>query len=148
VSNRDRAALRRPAALRCVPLSGGRAAASWPRPGGPPGLVILDDRFRRVLRATRARGLQGKERACVLGVRRSILAANTTMEHINEPSIRTTVVDPEDNVTYHIMAYRELSAAEGVREVKLFLRDTKPRNKPKAGSTVWIRTLIGMLQGP
>jgi hypothetical protein len=66
---------------------------------------------------------------------------------MRQPDICKIVFDESADVTYHVMAYRELSDAEGVRVVKTYLQGTSPRKRPKAGMVVTIRTVIGCEPG-
>jgi len=66
---------------------------------------------------------------------------------MRQPDICRPVFDESAGVTYHVMAYRELTDEEAVRVVKSYLRGTSPRKRPKAGMTVTIRTVIGCEPG-
>jgi hypothetical protein len=65
---------------------------------------------------------------------------------VNRPEICTVAIG-EDNVTWNIMAYRELTPEEAAQIIFLHLRKTSPRNRPKPFSTVTIHTMTGMLPG-
>lgn len=56
------------------------------------------------------------------------------------PNIKTTVLDAEKKITYHVAAYRKLSDHEALNAVRFFLSTQK--KKPKSGSTVTIITSI------
>ena len=66
---------------------------------------------------------------------------------MKQPDFSKTVFDESASVTYHVMAYRELTDAEAVRMVKSYLQDTIPRKRPKRGSVVKIRTSLGCEPG-
>jgi hypothetical protein len=57
------------------------------------------------------------------------------------PKVRHPIRDPETNVTYVVMAYRQLTQHEVVQTVRIHQRQT--RKKPKHGSTVTILTVLG-----
>lgn len=59
------------------------------------------------------------------------------------PGIMSTIIDPEKNITYKIMAYRELSKSEMVQAVQ-FYNQQKGSKKTKKGSTVTIHSIIGL----
>lgn len=50
----------------------------------------------------------------------------------------------DDQVTYQVMAYRELDCEELKRKVTGFLNKTAPKERPHAGDVVIINTAIGL----
>lgn len=58
------------------------------------------------------------------------------------PNISNPIKDPEADVTYNVMAYRQLSRAEVVQAVRMYMAQKKGK-KPKRGTTVTIITVIG-----
>ena len=66
---------------------------------------------------------------------------------MRHPDICKVVIDESVGVTYHIMAYRELTDAEAVRVVRTYLLNTSHRKRPKSGMTVTIVTVIGCVPG-
>lgn len=58
------------------------------------------------------------------------------------PNVVSTIKDSERDITYRIVAYRALSRAEMVIQVRSFLAQ-KRKPKLKNGSTVTILTIIG-----
>lgn len=65
---------------------------------------------------------------------------------MEQPSVRSSIYDPERDVTFHVMAYRELARAERVAAVRHALASTPKRKHPKPGSTWTIVTIIGFDQ--
>jgi len=61
---------------------------------------------------------------------------------MQQPNIRTSLHDPNTDVTYHVIAYRTLSRHELLQSVAAYLSQKK-RKKPKPGSSVTIITIIG-----
>ncbi len=61
------------------------------------------------------------------------------------PNVKTSVTDPETNITYEIIAYRELSLAEAKTSIVGFYRLLKKNRRPKPGTTVTITTAIGRI---
>lgn len=59
------------------------------------------------------------------------------------PHISNPIKDPESDVTYNVMAYRQLSQSEVAHAVRYYLSQAKKR-KPKPGSTITIFTVIGV----
>lgn len=57
------------------------------------------------------------------------------------PNISTKILDPVDNVTYDVRAYRALTRDELVLAVRTHRQRVK--RKPKKGSTIVIVTIIG-----
>jgi len=68
---------------------------------------------------------------------------------MKEPDICTTLIDSDDNVTYHVIAYRKLSQEETITTIRGYLSSESRRRKPapKPGSVVKIITVIGLLPG-
>lgn len=58
------------------------------------------------------------------------------------PDVKNTIVDPEKKVTYHIMAYRQLTREEMVLSVRQFLSQ-KRTSRVRRGSTITIVSIIG-----
>lgn len=58
------------------------------------------------------------------------------------PSVRNSLIDPNSGVTYHVMAYREITREELIFSVRTYLA-SKGRKKPKKGTEVTIVTIIG-----
>lgn len=50
----------------------------------------------------------------------------------------------EDNVTYQIMAYRELRSDEVLKKVTDYLKKAARQNPPKPGDVVIMETAIGL----
>ena len=61
------------------------------------------------------------------------------------PSIKHTVRDEQNNVTYHVMAYRQLSEQEVLASVKYYLSQPKMRRrkKPERDKEITIISLYG-----
>ncbi len=59
-----------------------------------------------------------------------------------EPPILTIFEDDENNITFHIKAYRQLSYAEAYQQVLIALRDTKLQTGLPKRKVVKILTLI------
>lgn len=57
------------------------------------------------------------------------------------PTVRNVLHDTAKNIRYELMAYRELSRAELVQNVRIYLANAK--KKPKKNSRVRIITIIG-----
>ena len=57
------------------------------------------------------------------------------------PNIRSSIRDPERDITYHVLAYRKLAREETIAAVRYYL--ARAKKKPKAGSTITIVTIIG-----
>lgn len=57
------------------------------------------------------------------------------------PNIPHPIRDPEQDVTYVVMAYRALTRAEVVQMVRV--HQSRTRKKPKKGSSITIITSIG-----
>jgi hypothetical protein len=64
---------------------------------------------------------------------------------MHRPTIKNTVVDEQNGITYHVMAYRELSSEESRLAVKYFLTNRRERKakKFKRGDVVEIILLLG-----
>ncbi|WP_119157444.1 hypothetical protein [Caldimonas tepidiphila] len=58
------------------------------------------------------------------------------------PSVRTSLRDPANEVTYHVDAYRQLTRQELLMAVAMYQRQVK--KKPKRGTAVTIKSLIGL----
>lgn len=56
-------------------------------------------------------------------------------------TVRATIVDKEHRVTYHVLAYREITRAEAITAIRLWTASRK--RKPKKGSTISIVTILG-----
>lgn len=63
------------------------------------------------------------------------------MDSMQAPNIKNTLIDPERNITYHVMAYRKLSERELLQAVRYSVSQLK--RKPKKGSVNTIITVIG-----
>jgi hypothetical protein len=57
------------------------------------------------------------------------------------PDIKHTVRDEENQITYHVMAYRQMSQSEVLFAVRYHASTLK--RKPKRGTTFTILTVIG-----
>jgi len=66
---------------------------------------------------------------------------------MRHPDICRVLIDEDAGVTYHVMAYRELTDAEAMRVVRTYLLNTSPRKRAKRGMTVTIVTVIGCQPG-
>ena len=62
---------------------------------------------------------------------------------MNPPNLTTSVTYPETNITYQILAYRQLTPAEAKTSIVGFYRLLKKNRRPKNGETVTITTAIG-----
>lgn len=62
---------------------------------------------------------------------------------MQQPDVRTSLHDPNTEVTYHVIAYRTLSRQELLQSVATYLSKNK-RKRPKPGSSVTIITIIGV----
>lgn len=64
---------------------------------------------------------------------------------MDPPSIKHTVRDRVNNVTYHVMAYRPLTKAEVMQGVSLYLSqpEQRRRKKPVRDKVITILSLIG-----
>ena len=62
---------------------------------------------------------------------------------MSQPRTYTTF-QGADNVTYQIMAYRELLGEEAEKKVVGFLKSASPQKRPKAGDVVIMETAIGL----
>ena len=62
---------------------------------------------------------------------------------VNKPRTYTTYRS-DDNVTYQILAYRELLGDEAQKKVAGFLKSAAPQKRPKAGDVVIMDTAIGL----
>lgn len=60
------------------------------------------------------------------------------------PTPRARISDPRTNVTYVILAYRDITAPEAQMIVRQFL--ARQKKAPKRGSTVIIQTILGFDQ--
>ncbi|AMU14856.1 hypothetical protein A3203_17960 [Burkholderia cenocepacia] len=58
------------------------------------------------------------------------------------PNVDNLIKDPTRNIVFNVCAYRELTRAEMVRAVQIFLRQNG-RRKFKPGTVVKIISLIG-----
>lgn len=58
------------------------------------------------------------------------------------PDVRNTLHDRAAGVTYHVLAYRTLTADELKRAVAQYLAQ-RGRARPKSGSVITIQTVIG-----
>ena len=58
------------------------------------------------------------------------------------PNVCNTMLHPESNVTYQIMAYRQLTHAEMIREIRAYLATRKGKAPPK-NKTITTTTEIG-----
>lgn len=56
------------------------------------------------------------------------------------PNTKTTVKDSTNNITYEIIAYRQLSEMEARQMINLYLSQNK---SPKKGKKIIIQTIIG-----
>ena len=61
----------------------------------------------------------------------------------DSPHVVNILVDPEKDITYRIMAYRELSREEKVLALRAFKAGTPKSKWPKPGTTGTILTTIG-----
>lgn len=59
---------------------------------------------------------------------------------MKRPTIRSTIKDEARNITFHILAYRELTKVEKVAEVRAYMAQTG-RPELVDGQTVLIETL-------
>lgn len=65
------------------------------------------------------------------------------------PDVRTSIKDEENNVTYHVLAYRKLSRAELVQSVRAYHAQPKQRRrkKPLKNAQITIITIHGATPG-
>lgn len=61
------------------------------------------------------------------------------------PSVKHTVVDKANNVTYHVMAYRQLTKREVMQGIRLYLSQPqhRRRKRPERDKVIIIPSLIG-----
>lgn len=59
------------------------------------------------------------------------------------PTVRTSARDEERNITFHVMAYRQLTEAELIQAIRCF-RSTKQGRRLRKNSTYTIISLIGL----
>lgn len=59
------------------------------------------------------------------------------------PNIKSTLNDKKNAVTYHVLAYRKLSAEEILNAVRAFKRTKQGKKRAKKGSVITIMTIIG-----
>ncbi len=59
------------------------------------------------------------------------------------PNVRSTLIDSESNVTYHVMAYRSLTREEMVLSVRQYWAQKKRSRKIKPGTEITIISIIG-----
>jgi hypothetical protein len=62
------------------------------------------------------------------------------------PNVRSSLRDEKNGITYHVMAYRQLSSGELMMAVRHYLASRPSKQRPKAGDTVTIVTIIGLHQ--
>jgi hypothetical protein len=62
---------------------------------------------------------------------------------VNQSRTYTTFCG-SDNVTYQIMAYRELKADEAMKKVIVYLKNAAPQKRPLSGDVVIMDTAIGL----
>jgi hypothetical protein len=69
--------------------------------------------------------------------------------HISQPNVRNTAVDEESNVTYHIMAFRQMSREEVVGTIRQYLSQPslRKRKKPERNKVITITTSYGLRPG-
>ena len=61
---------------------------------------------------------------------------------MRQPDVRTSMTDPREGITYHVIAYRSLTRAEVIGCIRAYLNQ-KRRPKPKRGQDITIVTIIG-----
>jgi hypothetical protein len=68
---------------------------------------------------------------------------------ISEPNVCNTAVDEEHNVTYRIMAFRQMSREEVVGTVRQYLSQPSMRRRknPEKNKIITITTLYGLKPG-
>ena len=68
---------------------------------------------------------------------------------ISQPNVRNTVADEENNVTYHIMAFRQMSREEMVGTVRQYLSQPgmTRRKNPEKNKIITITTSYGLMPG-
>jgi len=62
---------------------------------------------------------------------------------IEAPTVKTSIRDPESQITYHVMAYRKLTREELVLAVQHYHDAKKRKPKYKPGTVTTIVTIIG-----
>jgi hypothetical protein len=63
-------------------------------------------------------------------------------DFVNKARVFNTFRDRD--VTYQIMAYRELKGEEARKKVLYFLKKASPKKRPKPGDVVIVDTAIGL----
>ena len=61
------------------------------------------------------------------------------------PNVRTTMRDPENDMTYHVLAYRSLTTQEMLQAIAQYHRQpsVRRRKKPLRGKVVTIVSILG-----
>lgn len=64
---------------------------------------------------------------------------------MQQPNVKSSIRDDENNVTYHVMAYRTLSREELVQCVRMYLSQPaiRRRKTPVKNKEITIITVIG-----
>ena len=74
---------------------------------------------------------------------------NMDNPHISQPNVRNTAVDEENNVTYQIMAFRQMNREEVVGTIRQYLSQPsmRKRKKPERNKVITITTSYGLRPG-
>jgi hypothetical protein len=64
---------------------------------------------------------------------------------MEQPNVRSSIRDAENNVTYHVMGYRPLTRQELVQTVRVYLSQPRFRRRktPQKNKIITIITVIG-----
>ncbi|UQZ90720.1 hypothetical protein C4J81_16515 [Deltaproteobacteria bacterium Smac51] len=64
------------------------------------------------------------------------------------PTVENKFIDPENRITYRVMAYRRLTRQELLLSVGIFHQKRDKRRKLKPGTIIEIISLIGLRDTP
>ena len=76
---------------------------------------------------------------------RRIVVRQFLLPIMEQPNVRSSIRDEENNVTYHVMAYRELTRAELVGAVRMYRSQPRFRRRktPEKNKIITIISVIG-----
>ncbi|HVZ63401.1 MAG TPA: hypothetical protein VG936_02345 [Lacunisphaera sp.] len=65
---------------------------------------------------------------------------------MENPGVKSTMLDEEHNVTFHFMAYRKLDEAEMIRAIRAYRSqpEFRRRKNPERNKVITIITHVGM----
>lgn len=58
------------------------------------------------------------------------------------PDVKHSIRDPEADITFHVLAYRQLSDEEVMRCIRVYLQNRRKTPKLKRGMEITISTVI------